>query len=95
MDLTQYKLTDDWSWYNRYSSLLGEEELKEYINKVYLRLDELQVGEFFYVEKKVKSENLELFIKVAGWYQKDHRAGKHNTDVAFSRHYNIIFRYKL
>lgn len=93
-DLSHYKLTDDWSWYERYAELMGEEQLKEYINSVYIRLDQLQVGEFFYVEKKVKKENWELFVKAAGWYQKDYRAGTHKDDIAFSRHYTIIFKYK-
>ena len=73
---------------------MGEEQLKEYIKKVFLRLDRLQVGEFFYIEQKVKKENWELFIKVAGWYQKEYRAGVHKDDIALSRHCTIIFKYR-
>lgn len=95
MDLSHYKLTDDWSWFNRYLDLMGTDNLKEYIDRIYSRLDALQIGELLYVEKEVKTTNLELFIKVAGWYQADYRAGSHTDDIAFSRHYTIIFRYKL
>lgn len=94
IDLSHYKLTDDWSWYDRYAELMGEEQLKEYIKKVFLRLDRLQVGEFFYIEQKVKKENWELFIKVAGWYQKEYRVGVHKDDIALSRHCTIIFKYR-
>jgi hypothetical protein len=73
---------------------MGEDQLKEYIRKVFLRLDQLQVGELFYIEQKVKKENWELFIKVAGWYQRDYRAGVHKDDIALSRHHTIIFKYR-
>lgn len=94
IDLSHYKFTDDWSWYDRYAELMGEEQLKEYIRKVFLRLDQLQVGELFYIEQKVKKENWELFIKVAGWYQRDYRAEVHKDDIALSRHCTIIFKYR-
>lgn len=94
IDLSYYKFTDDWSWYERYAELMGEEQLKEYIRKVFLRLDQLQVGELFYIEQKVKKENWELFIKVAGWYQEEYRAGIHEDDIALSRHCTIIFKYR-
>lgn len=95
MDLSQYKFTDDWNWFSHYLDLMGTDNLKEYIDRVYLRLDALQIGELLYVEKEVKKKNLELFIKAAGWYQNVYRAGRHEDDIAFSRHYTIIFRYKL
>ena len=94
IDLSHYKFTDDWSWYDRYAESMGEEQLKEYIRKVFLRLDRLQVGELFYIEQRVKKGNWELFIKVAGWYQRNYRAGVHKDDIALSRHHTIIFKYR-
>ncbi len=94
IDLSHYKFTDDWSWYDRYAEIMGEEQLEEYIRKVFLRLDQLQVGELFYIEQKVKKENWELFIKVAGWYQRNYREGVHKDDIALSRHHTIIFKYR-
>ena len=29
IDLSHYKFTDDWSWYDRYAELMGEEQLKK------------------------------------------------------------------
>lgn len=93
-NLSHFKLTDDWGWYYRYADLMGEMELKAYINKVYIKLDSMAIGDIFYIEKSVKKENWELFIKAAGWYQMDIRKGNRKDDVAFNVCHNIIFKYK-
>jgi hypothetical protein len=95
MNLSDYKLTDDWSWYQRYEEMMGEQELRDYINRVYIRLDKMKVGESFDIIKLVKVENRELFIKAAGWFQRDYRKEEHDDDIAFNRFYTLIFKYRM
>jgi hypothetical protein len=67
MDFSQHvlkSLTDD-TWIREYSEKMGEDNLYKYKNDVYKHLYNIQVGQSISIEKWVKPENWDLFVKIA------------------------------
>ena len=58
-------LMRNWDWLYKYKQELGAEKISEYINRVYQLLTKMKPGSFFSIEKNVKAENRDLFIKVS------------------------------
>jgi len=54
----------NWEWMNKYRSRLGNEAWKKYVDSVMNMLNEMKPDTVFYIEKNVKPENIDLFIKV-------------------------------
>lgn len=92
--LKKYKLTNDHSWYYKYEKLMGEHKLNTYISRVYSTLWNMKPGERFEIDKRVKEENFELFIKTACWFMDDYFKGNPNDNFFFSEDYSIIYRRK-
>lgn len=90
-DFSKYKLTNDWSWYKRYTSVMGEDLLKSYISRVYVRLDSMKPGETFDITQKVISENYELFVKSSCWFIIDFMKNSKWKDYSFSEDYTKIY----
>lgn len=90
-DFSKYKLTNDWSWYDRYTGIMGEDLLKSYISRVYARLENMKPGETFDIGQKVISENYELFIKSACWFIIDFMKKSEWKDYSFSEDFTKIY----
>ncbi len=91
MDFNKYKLTNDWSWYIRYAGIMGEDLLKSYINRVYVKLERMQIGETFDITESVIPENYELFVKSSCWFVSDFAKCSHWKDYSFSEDYTKIY----
>ena len=66
MDFRHYLLQSltDPTWINEYAAKMGEQALYAYKNEVYKALYNLQFGESIVIEKWVKPENYDLFVKI-------------------------------
>jgi len=54
----------NWEWCNEYRSQMGKEAYNKYVSDVYKLLLGMKPKSFFSIEKNVKPENRDLFIKV-------------------------------
>ena len=90
-DYSQHKMKN-WEWFNRYRSQMGKEFLETYINDAYKFLLAMQPGTFFTIEKNVKPENIDLFIKVCCMFidERHHANQKLETSYVFSDDYSYI-----
>lgn len=79
-----YRLMD-WAWVDTYKSRMGNEAFHYYVNSVYGMLLKMNPGDRFEIEKTVKAENIDLFIKIVCMFiQEEHE----NYD--FSNDYKIV-----
>ena len=64
--MTDYSnhIMKNWDWCDAYRSRMGEESYYKYVGNVYDLLLNMQPGSFFSIEKNVKPENRDLFIKI-------------------------------
>jgi len=53
----------NWDWCAEYRFRLGKEAFYKYVDNVYTLLSEMKSESFFSIEKNVKPENRDLFIK--------------------------------
>ncbi len=90
MDFSKYKLTNDWSWYMKHAGIMGEDLLKSYINRVYVKLNRMQAGETFDITQEVIPENYELFVKSSCWFIVDFKPSQWK-DYSFSEDYTKIY----
>lgn len=79
MNLLEYIPEDD-KWIDEFCNKLGTEYIMDYYHRVWLMLYDMRVGQVFDIEKRVKPQNRELFVKMAslcisefrsrdkGWY---------------------------
>jgi hypothetical protein len=72
-DYSQHR-PQDWEWCNEYRSRMGDEAWWKYINDVYGFLLSMRPGNFLSVEKNVKPENVDLFIKVCCLFIQEQQA---------------------
>lgn len=79
-----YRLTD-WDWVNAYKSRMGNEEFHYYVNSVYEMLLNMTPGDSVEIEKTVKTENTELFIKIVCMF-----ITEQHENYDFSNDYKII-----
>ena len=62
-DYSHHKM-QDWEWYSHYHSRMGREAFEKYFNQIHTLLHSMQPGSFFSIEKNVKPDNRDLFIKM-------------------------------
>lgn len=62
-NLTQYIPQND-EWMKDVSASVGEDRLREYYNRVFLRLYGMRKGECLYILREVAPDNYQLFIRV-------------------------------
>lgn len=55
---------ENWDWVDYYINKMGIKEYMRFQEKVYYRFYYMQPGEVFNIEKKVREENRDLFIKL-------------------------------
>lgn len=89
MDLSQFKLESLTCpiWIDKYISEMGEDKFWDYKNKVYTQLDSLKVGQSLEIKIWVKSENYDLFIKIACCFiSETHCCYQFNNDYSIIKH---------
>jgi|GEM_PF-6825078 len=69
-------LTKQWDWCNKYSELMGAEAFKKYVSEVYKMLLNMKPGAVFHIDKKVKPDNVDLFIKICCMFLYEQNASK-------------------
>lgn len=76
---------------------MGKESYEKYINNVYILLLGMQPDQFFSIEKNVKPENRDLFIKVCCMFIQEQNMSKkeRNFHHSFSTDYTQIKCVKL
>ena len=89
-DYSQHR-PPDWEWYHAYRSRMGAEAFGKYLNDVYRMLSGMKPGSFFSIEKNVRSENIDLFIKICCMFIDEQvRAGPADVCHCFNPDYSII-----
>ena len=83
-DYSRHRLLN-WEWYHQYRSRMGVDNCDRYINSVYRMLSAMKPGSFFIIEKNVRPENIDLFIKVCCMYILESTGA-----YEFSNDYSII-----
>ena len=63
MDLSKHKMTDR-TWIRDYTQEMGVEAFQDYECRVWDALEKLRDNFFYDIEKIVKEENRDLFIKI-------------------------------
>ena len=81
-DLSKHRMTG-WEWYGEYRSRLGMEACLRYINSVYKLLAEMKPGGFFVIEKNVRAENIDLFIKTCCMFIQESRHSREKTPAIY------------
>lgn len=86
-DLSKYILASftDESWIKQYEAEMGKEEFWKYKDNVYRLIHNLKVDQSLEIEKWCKSENLDLFIKIACCYVQESK-----SCYCFKNNYAII-----
>ena len=84
----------DWAWCDTYRARLGREAYDRYVNAVYRLLTEMKPGSFFVVEKNVKPDNIDLFIKICCMFIQEHAVIQKKCPECyeFNEDYTIIKR---
>lgn len=92
MDLSNYKSDpEDWSWFSRFIEERGSDYVKNFHDKVFEKLSSMPVKSALFIPEICKEKNLELFIKMAEWYIRDHKSD--TFGFFFNKAYTIIFKY--
>lgn len=90
MNLTHFYFNGDWHWMDKYISSMGEEEFLRYVNRVYIRLDKMKIGEVYDVIEHVVPSNYDLFIKTTEWFMLDVNKGFGDKRYEFNDEYTNI-----
>jgi len=90
--LERYRLTNDWSWFQRYYQKMGSEAYWEFTNRVYNAIESLSPF-CRYDLTRISEENQELFIKIACEYIQEHN-GIDACGVQFSNDWTFLYRTK-
>lgn len=83
-----YRLTD-WDWIGLYKEKMGADRFRNYVNGVYSELMKMEVGKTFSLDKEVKEENRELFVKIVCMFIQEG-----NSDYDFSPDYKTVRRHE-
>ena len=66
LDLRTYEqLPTDYKWVEQEETRIGEQALRSMQNAIYNTLSKVPVGQYFDIEKRVKPENHQVFVKTA------------------------------
>lgn len=90
MNLTHLYFNGDWSWIDHYVSVMGKSEFDRYVNRVYIRLNKMKIGDEFDIVKDVIPQNFDLFIKVTEWFMIDVNKGYNDKWYKFNEEYTVI-----
>lgn len=72
----QYRLNDkDWSWVELYQRRMGNEAFREYRDNVYRKLMAMQPKSSFDIEKNVREDNRDIFIKLCCLFMNEGNPG--------------------
>ena len=88
INLSEFRMTS-YSWYEAYEIKMGEQSLRDYVNKVWLALLKLKLDESFDVIENVEPERYDLFVKVGCLFIQEN-----NMNYEFNNEYTkITYRY--
>lgn len=90
--LEQYRLTNDWSWFQRYYQKMGSEAYWDFTERVYRCIENLSPFHRYDL-RSISEENQELFIKIACEYIQEHN-GIDACGVQFSNDWTFLIRTK-
>ena len=82
-DYSEHKL-QNWEWCNDYRSRMGKEAYEKYVSDVYAFLLKMKPESFFSIERNVKPENRDLFIKVCCMFIQEQFLSKQPRDFCHS-----------
>ena len=74
----------NWEWCEQYRSRMGNENYWKYVNSVYELFTTISPGKFFSIEKNVKPENRDLFIKICCRFMQEQFMSDHKEDFCHS-----------
>ena len=83
-NLSEFKMTS-YDWYEEYELKMGEQNLRDYVNKVWKGLLELKLGESLDVIENVQPERYDLFIKIGCLFIQEN-----NMNYEFNNQYTKI-----
>ena len=93
MNLREYRLTGDWTWIERLMGQFGQDYFWNYLNKVWMALEQLRPGKCYDIEKQVPEDHQELFTKCSSIYIIDN-GGCYESGVEFSNDYTKVRKVK-
>lgn len=84
--MTDYSkhIMQNWEWCEQYRSQIGNLTYWKYVSEVYKLLLSMQPDSFFSIEKNVKPENIDLFIKVCCMFIQEQLASYQPRDFCHS-----------
>lgn len=85
-NLEKYRLTN-YSFIEEYEKKMGIDYFRKYRDDIYRFLVSMKIGDRFSIERNVKVENIDLFIKIVCMFI---LAG--NTAYEFSNDYKFVIR---
>lgn len=90
-DLSKYRM-NNYDWFKEYTAQRGKEAFDKFINDVCKFLLEMKPGTFFQIERNVKPENIDFFIKVCCMFIHERYCSvqEFKTEYIFSNDYTKI-----
>ena len=82
-DYTKH-IMQNWDWCNTYRSLLGKKAFDKYVNGVYELLLSMKPDSYYSIEKNVKPENIDLFIKICCMFIQEQFMSDRQRDFSHS-----------
>ncbi len=85
METYQAYRMNDYGWIQTYKDKMGVDDFKKYVNEIYEMLLNMKPGDKFPIDRNVKQENIELFIKIVCLFISE---GNDNYD--FTNDYKVV-----
>jgi len=79
-DYSKHRM-QNWEWYAEYRSRMGIEAFDKYVNSVYNLLMKMKPGAYFVIERNVKPENIDLFIKICCMFIREQSLSDLKNDI--------------
>ena len=89
-DYSKHRL-QNWEWYTQYRSEMGDIAFQQYVNRCYVILQTMQPGGYLVIDKNVRPENVDLFIKICCMFIDEHnRFSQARLSYEFKSDYSEI-----
>ena len=81
-DYSKHRL-QNWDWYKQYRSQMGDIAFEQYVTRCYVILQTMQPGGFLVIDKNVRPENVDLFIKICCMFIDEHNRYSHTARLYY------------